>query len=143
MNAPSYRYSQYAQMVRFALAGGVASISHLAIFAYLVTQELFSPVVASGVAFMCAFLVSFTLQKFWTFSDTQVDRPAKQLVAFFLMQLGLLLFNLISIYWLVEKLAVQAIAAQALTLIVTATMSFLISKNVIFIARADSKLTEI
>lgn len=126
-------YSQEAnQITRFLITGVLATAIHLSIL-YLLTE--FTPLwylPATVVGFLSAFVVSFTLQKLWTFRSTVERKTGRQLYYFFLMQLAALYLNVVGLYFLVEFLDIWYFAGQIFLLVLTACVTYFISKHLIF-----------
>ncbi len=89
-------------------------------------------VLSSFFAFIFAFIVSFTLQKFWTFKDKGLSRVHSQGFLYFAVQVINLALNTTLLYILVEYLSLHYLLAQIIVGIVVAVWSFFIYQFIIF-----------
>lgn len=128
--APYFR--RYARVGRFILSGGTAATVDLG-FLYFFTEKfglhyLFS----ATLAFVVAFFVSFTLQKFWTFQDASTDKVHLQASLSFFVALINLGLNTALMYVFVEKFDIWYMASQILIGIILAFESFFVFRSIIF-----------
>lgn len=125
-------YLRYGALVRFLVSGGSAAAVLLAAL-YVFTDIVGLWYLASSViAFLGAFVVSFTLHKFWTFADPHLGRAPIQAAAHFtagLINLGL---NTTFLFLLVEYVGVHYLVAQVLVSGSLAIVSFFVYKHFIF-----------
>lgn len=125
-------YLRYGALVRFLVSGGSAAAVLLAVL-YVFTDIVGLWYLASSViAFLCAFVVSFTLHKFWTFADPHIGRAPTQAAAHFtagLINLGL---NTAFLYMLVDYAGVHYLVSQILVSGSLAIVSFFVYKHFIF-----------
>ncbi|MCC7500668.1 ChbG/HpnK family deacetylase [Candidatus Nomurabacteria bacterium] len=89
-------------------------------------------IAAATAALMVAFFVSFTLQKFWTFSDRSTHGVGTQLKLFLIMNVFNLAANAYLLHLLVEEYGMWYMAAEFAILLAIAAWSFLIMRFVIF-----------
>jgi putative flippase GtrA len=61
-------------LVRFALSGGLATLTHVTVFVVLVEWLTLRPVFAATPAFVFALLVSYAMNYHWTFSASAPHR---------------------------------------------------------------------
>ncbi|MDO8564829.1 MAG: GtrA family protein [bacterium] len=136
--APHVR--RYARVIRFILSGGTAAIVLLGSL-YVLTDLLhIYYLVSSVLAFVASFVVSFTLQKFWTFQDHSMERVHVQASISFIIAVINLGLNTFLLYFLVEHVGMWYMAAQVLIGAVLAFESFFILKFIIFRRReTDAK----
>ncbi len=128
-----YRWAQkYAQFVRFCIAGGFAFSVNLTVL-YVLTDIFHIYYLISTVgAFLAAFSISFTLQKFWTFRDPSRDRLHIQLPLYLGMQLTNVTLNVALMYAFVEYLHIWYLFSQAFISLTLAAVIFFINKKYIF-----------
>jgi len=123
---------QFLQITRFLIAGTTATGINL-VSLYLLTEFVGLWYLVSLVgAFLIAFTVSFTLQKFWTFADKSKENIHKQAVLFFIVQMISLLVDIIAVYVLVEVFGLWYMAAQFFVLLVIAVSNFFVFKLYLF-----------
>jgi len=122
----------FLRIARFLIAGGTATAVNLATLYALVHFAGLWYLLSSVIAFFMGFVVSFTLQKFWTFKDHRTDVVGKQLVVY----LGIVLFNLLLntalVYVLVEYVGFSPIFAQALAALTIAVEGYFAYKIFVF-----------
>lgn len=120
------------RFIRFLISGGLATASNL--FVVYVLTDVFGLyyLLSSGFAFVTSFSVSFTLQKFWTFSNPSLDVARRQLV----ISLGVascnLVINTFFMYCFVDILGFHYMFGQLLTSALIACETFFLYKHVIF-----------
>lgn len=126
------RSESLLRIVRFFIAGGTATAVNLATLYALVHFAGLWYLISSVIAFFMGFVVSFTLQKFWTFRDHRTDVVGKQLAIY----LGIVLFNLLLntafVYVLVEYVGLSPILAQALAALTIAVEGYFAYKIFVF-----------
>lgn len=123
---------KYKTYIKFALSGTTATLVDL-FFLYLLHGLLgLGLIFSSSVAFLLAFVVSFYLQKFWTFRNPSVDRIQRQLFTYFVVATTNLLLNAVIVHTAVTKFQIFYLLAQLLSTIVLSVGSFLMNKFVIF-----------
>lgn len=123
---------RYARPIKFVISGGTAAATGLTIL-YLCTGifgiwYLYS----TWVAFVGAFIVSFLMQKFWTFGDRSVQGLRGQLSSYFAVALSNLTLNTVSMYILVEYVHLHYLIAQICTTGVLASVSYFVYRGFIF-----------
>ncbi|NBD73543.1 hypothetical protein GVX82_00690 [Patescibacteria group bacterium] len=128
------------QAVRFILTGVLASVVHVGVFSALVRLGGLYPVLATTVGFLVAFLVSFTLQKYWTFGERSRAQRTRQALQFFALQVTNLTLNALLVYVGVVRLGLWEEGAQVAILGVLALSTYLISRT-IFRAPAEPEPT--
>ena len=128
----------FTELGRFVLVGAVASATHLGIL-YILTE--FSPLwylPSAVIGFGFGFLVSFILQKHWTFNASSSRGTKRQLIQYFLWQVSSLALNTAGLVMLVEFFGMWYLHAQVFLLGVLALSTFFLSKYVIFAFREDT-----
>jgi dolichol-phosphate mannosyltransferase len=125
-------YERFGALLRFLVSGGSAA-AVLLLLLYVFTDLLgFWYLASSIVAFLGAFVVSFTLHKFWTFADPHLGRAPTQAAAHFtagLINLGL---NTTFLYILVDYAHIHYLVSQILVSSSLAVVSFFVYKHLIF-----------
>jgi len=118
--------------LKFFMAGTLASTIDL-VFLYLFHGLLgLNIVLATSLAFLISFAVSFSLQKKWTFHDHDKGRVPKQLVLYFLNAFLSLNMNGASMHWLVTGSHVPYLLAQIMVNLSLGSLNFIIYKSIIF-----------
>jgi putative flippase GtrA len=133
MKALSFFFDhRYARTLKFLISGGSAAVVDLGCL-YVLTEVFDLWYLLSAVlAFVLAFGVSFTLQKFWTFDDGALDVIHKQLALYMLLAVVGLGLNTIAMYGLVDHAELHYLIAQIIASGCIAVMNFFVYKHVIF-----------
>ena len=124
--------AKFFEIVRFLIAGTTATLVNMIVLYALTEFAGVWYLLSLTVAFLIAFLISFTLQKFWTFAEKNKERMGNQAVWFFIVQMGGLLFNMLALYIAVDVFGLWYMGAQFFILLFIAASNFLIFKFVIF-----------
>jgi len=120
------------QISRYVISGSMAAVVSLSIL-YTLTEFFYIwYLISASVAFIGAFGVSFTLQKFWTFKNHKRDAMRKQLSFYLIVVLINLSINTLFVYLLVENADLWYISAQIVSGAVIAVESFFVYKFLIF-----------
>ena len=120
------------QFIKYIIAGVIVAIFNLS-FLYLLT-ELFNfwYILSITISFPLVFLLSFLLQKFWTFQNKSVSVIKKQAFQHLLMAVFNIIFNLCGVYILVEFFSVWYMLAQFIILVILSIISFVLYKFIVF-----------
>ena len=124
--------AKFFEIVRFLIAGTTATLVNMIVLYALTEFAGVWYLLSLTVAFFIAFLISFTLQKFWTFAEKNKERMGNQAIWFFIVQIGGLLFNMLALYIAVDVFDLWYMGAQFFILLFIAASNFLIFKFVIF-----------
>ncbi len=120
------------KIFRYLVAGSLAAFTHLGGL-YLFTEHTHIwYVYANVLAFGMGLVVSFILQKFWTFADHSTDKVHHQALIYTAMQVVSLGINTGGLYLLVQYVHMWYLLAEFILLIVVAGGNFFISNAVIF-----------
>ncbi|MSU73823.1 GtrA family protein [Candidatus Kaiserbacteria bacterium] len=125
-------YPFLARLVRFVISGGTATAVNLGILFLLTHIFGLWYLTSSIIAFMVAFFVSFTLQKFWTFEDASRSRLRSQAIIYFLIILFDLGVNTALMYFFVEHLHLHYLIAQLISGVMIAVMNYFSYKHLVF-----------
>jgi len=121
-----------SRIARFLIAGTLATAVSAGVLHLCVSVFGMWYITGSVFGFFAGFLVSFTLQKFWTFRDMRRDVLGSQV----LMYLTLLTINLGSntllVYFGVEFGGLSPVVAQIGASLILACQNFLVYRYVIF-----------
>jgi len=119
-------------IVKFFLAGCFVGLNDL-IFLFIF-HGLFKIgiVVATSLAFILSFAVSFTLQKFWTFRNYNQNKAFHQIILYFLNAFVGLSFNGALMHYFVNKIYIFYIFSQIIVNLMIGTYNFFVYKFIIF-----------
>lgn len=123
---------KHKAILKFFIAGGFAGATDLIalfIFHQLLRQNI---LVSTSLAFVFAFIVSFNLQKLWTFRNYGYKKLARQLVLYFAGAFISLNLNGLGMHWLVINLGVWYLLAQVLVNLVLGILNFFNYKFIVF-----------
>lgn len=119
-------------VIKFIIAGGLAGGTDLVLLFILHGLCGFGLVFSTSAAFIISFLVSFNLQKFWTFRDKGRDKMAGQLGIYILNAVIGLNVNGYLMHLLVNSWSVWYLLAQVIVNLGLGTWNFLVYKFIIF-----------
>lgn len=122
----------YARIIRFVIAGGTGAVINLTALYLLVTYAGLNPVLGSVGSFICAFFVSFSLQKLWTYKNYDKQTAGKQMTVYLGIQLFNLALNTGIMYILVHHTPIHYLVAQVITSAFIAIESFFLYKHIVF-----------
>lgn len=126
------RYPTHMRIFRFLFSGGISLGTDLVLL-YIFTDIFGIWYLASAVAaFTLAFLVSFTLHKFWTFGDHSRDGIHMQMGTYFLVAIANLGLNTMLVFAFVEWVGVHYLLAQVVASALIAIESFFVYQHFIF-----------
>lgn len=123
---------KYSQIIRYIISGSIATISNLMIL--FVCVHYFKLWYLSGViiSFTSAVVISYLLQKFWTFKNNSVDNISRQFSLFLIYNIIMLFVNVLLMYFFVDIIKIWYILAQALSAIITAFVNYIFFNKIIF-----------
>ncbi len=118
------------QIFRYLTSGGLAVFIYYAIL-YCFTELLQIWYIASATtATIMAFLLNFTLHKFWTFNNYDLKSVPKQLTWYTIMKISLSLANLILLYCLVEALKMHYLLASIILTAGSSVISYILTNKI-------------
>ncbi len=128
-----YRYlRKNKKILKFVISGSIATgvdILLLAFFTEIVGLWYVHSVV---ISFTLAFLVSFNLQKFWTFRDHRLHTVHWQVALYFCIAILSLMINTHAIYILVEYFSFHYLIAQIIVGAIIGAINFFVYNFIVF-----------
>jgi len=126
------KYPIHTKIVRYLISGGTAAFTNIA-FLYIFT-DIFGIwyIISGGMSFVIAFVISFILQKFWTFQDTSKDGLHRQVAVYFVTAIINLILNTGMLYIQVEYLGVHYLISQIIAGMIIALESYFVYQILIF-----------
>ena len=118
--------------VKFVFSGGMASMTHFIILITLTEVFEVHYLVSATIGYSVAFVVSFSLQKYWTFRDKTSDHLPKQAAMYFMVTITGLFVNTSMMYALVEWASIHYIVSQIITGATIAVGNFFVYRLIIF-----------
>ena len=145
--APGFRESIMAlpytrgRVVRFVVSGSLAAAVHVSTLFLLARLGVWY-LAATTIGFCVAFIVSFSLQKWWTFKEGGRGRTRRQLSYFFLLQVVNLFLNGAGVYLAVQVLHAPLLVSQVLVLGLLACSTYMLS-SLLFSVRSSVAVTHL
>ena len=119
-------------VVKFFVAGCFASSTDL-VFLYIFHSLFNWPIVLStSLAFVLSFVVSFTMQKFWTFRDFNHNKTAGQFILYILNAFITLNINGIMMHALVIDYKIWYLLSQVIVNVTIGIYNFFIYRWIVF-----------
>ncbi len=133
---------RFAKLARYLFAGGTAAAVNLGSL-FILTSILHVWYLTSAIlAFLVAFVVSFILQKMWTFGDRNTDKIKSQAITYFIVTSCNLGLNTLSMYLLVDHFSIHYMLAQVITGVFIATESFFVYQKFVFHRKPITQSTD-
>lgn len=132
MNLSERNYTIMLKTIRYLISGGSAAVVNLAFLHLFVEYFGIWHILSSIFAFLIAFCVSFTLQKFWTFADKNTDKLAHQTRIYFIVSAINLGINTMLIYLFVDIVHLHYLLGQFIASGLLAISSYFIYSGFIF-----------
>lgn len=128
---------QRLRMLRFVVSGGMSTALNFLIL-YVLTDffglwYLFSAIISIATGFV----LSFILQKFWTFEHHSLEYLHTQFFMYVGVGVANMTVNALLLYGLVEYFHFWYIAAQVFCTILLATMNFFVYRHMIFVHTSE------
>ena len=120
------------QFSRFLAVGGLATMTHVAVFVLLVEYLVLHPLLANLYAFCVAFAIGFTGHYYWTFA--RADGPASRargpaMARFLLVSVAGLGLNSLVVYCVVGLLSLSYLYAALLMVTLVPLLIFLLNRS--------------
>lgn len=119
------------KLFRYLISGGSAAVVDLLALHIFVKCFSMWYVLAAILAFLIAFGVSFTLQKFWTFKDVS-KKVTSQVTVYFIVSVINLGINTLLMYIFVDYVHVHYLLSQIIASGILAISSYFIYSSFIF-----------
>jgi putative flippase GtrA len=118
------------QTVRYVISGGTGAVVNIGTLFVLTHFLGVWYLLSSAIAFLAAFLVSFTLQRTWTFEHRTVDGLARHTSLYFIVAVANTFLNTAFVFGFVEYLHIWYIVAQVVSGVLIAIVSFFVYKKI-------------
>jgi len=124
--------NRFKDKIKFVVSGVLATIVNLFfLFIFFSVFEI-KIIYAASMSWLLAFLISFNLQKYWTFRSFSLKKIPRQVILYFSLAFVSLTLNARWMYLLVESLNMHYILAQIIVLFVLAILNYIVYKFIIF-----------
>lgn len=117
---------------RFIIAGSIGAITHFSILILLAEYGGFSIIFSTTMAFLVASVVSFTLQKLWTFESYDIRAVPSQMFLYVSVTVLNMALNALSMYAFTQKLEWHYLVAQFIISSLIAIESYMLYKYFVF-----------
>jgi len=124
--------SKYFKILRYIFAGGLATGSNLLILFICVNYFHLWYLSGSIIAFCGGIIISYILQKYFTFKDYSKETIYKQFTIFFIFNIVMLSINTLLVYLFVDILEIRYMAGQTLSSLMIAFINYNYFNKVIF-----------
>jgi len=124
--------SKYIQIIRYILAGGIATAFNLVILFICVHYFHLWYLTSAIISFCLAVIISYLLQKFFVFRNYYTNNIRTQFLNFFIFNLVMLGLNTLLMYIFVDIISLWYLLAQALSSAITACINYIYFNKVIF-----------
>jgi len=125
-------FKKYKRIIKYLIAGGTGTAVNLVLLYFFTDILDIWYLVSACLAFVLSLLVSFFLQKFWTFDDTGRDAMHRQMMAFLLVATINFFLNGLLMVLFVEVFKAWYMLAQFLINGLIAIESYFVYKLFIF-----------
>lgn len=117
-------------VLRYIASGGTSAVVDLLLLSFLHHVAGIHYLFSSVIAFAVAFLVSFVLQKFWTFKNVSTEGIHKQSFIYLGSSIFSLGVNTLLMYVFVEKIHLAVLLSQIFAGGIVACFTFFISRRI-------------
>lgn len=127
-----FKLNRRKSIIKFFIAGGLAAAVDLILLYLFHGVFIWGLVVSTSLAFIISFVVSFALQKFWTFRNYDQKKITKQIALYmFNAAIGLTVNGLL-MHLLVNNWKVWYLLAQIGVTFLIGLFNFIVYKFIIF-----------
>ena len=120
------------RVIRYLIAGGAATVTNLSLLFVFTSLLGFWYIYSSVIALSTAAVVSFVLQKLWTFKNLDTSRVHVQFPLHIALALSNIVLNTILLYMFVEWVHIWYLLAQVIAGGMLACMNYSVYKHIIF-----------
>ncbi len=119
-------------IIKFLIAGSIAGSTDLILLFIFHGVIGWHIVPSTSLAFLFSFLISFYLQKKWTFKENYTKKGSKQFILYFLNAFLSLNINGLAMHLLVNEWNILYLLAQIIVNLVLGSLNYIIYKTIIF-----------
>jgi len=119
------------KIVRFIISGGIGAFTQLSLLYLLVDKLKLWYLLSTMIAFCISIIVSFVMQKSFTFKNKN-QKIKSQFLKFFILTSVLFVLNILWMYIFVSIFNIPYLFSQVFTSIINAFISFMVFKSLIF-----------
>lgn len=120
------------ELIKYAAVGALASAFELSCL-YLLTSRLHLWYLYGSIIVSClSFVMSFLLRKFWVFNVKERETIVRQISFYLLTLLSILILNIFTISFLVEKIRLPYLLGQFIASLLSGSLGFIINRTITF-----------
>lgn len=127
-----FKWNALIRIARFIVSGTTSAFVAIALLFMFTEWAGLWYMLSAVLALACALLVSFAMQKHWTFSDHREGVTKRHLGLFLLMNMVSISLNALGLYLLVEYVHMWYVVAEFISALVVAVLTFTVMRFVIF-----------
>lgn len=120
------------RIIRYITSGLIGVIINLELYRLLIEHGVSGKIVGSIIATTCSTVVSFFIQKYWTFDERNLARVHKQFVLYIFFACINIGLSTVIVSLLVVFLKIYYLIAQATAAATVAVLSFFVYREIIF-----------
>jgi putative flippase GtrA len=121
-----------SRIIRFIISGSIGAATDLLLLWFLTRIVGIWYLTSAVIAFVLSFIVSFFLQKIWTFKNREMEKIHIQAGAYLLITLCNLGINTLLVYAFVQYFSFHYLIAQVFASIIIAFESFFAYRELVF-----------
>lgn len=125
------------KIIRYIFAGGIGAVTNIGTFSILFHIIRVWYITSSILAFIIAIFVSFVMQKYWAFRDTDHSQIKTQATKFFIMGGINLLINTLLVFIFVSLAHLNPLVAQILSAGLIAVATYFLYQKFIFTNKTE------
>jgi putative flippase GtrA len=136
-NKADTNHPKKMKIMRYVISGGMATLTNLA-FLFIFTDLIGVWYVLSAVfSYLISFVVSFSMQKYWTFRENSSERIGPQAFWYIIVTTTNLGLNTLGIFLLVHYVDFHYLLAQLIVSLLIAIESYFVYR-LVFKSKEDS-----
>jgi putative flippase GtrA len=120
------------KIIRYIFSGIIASLSNFVILYFLVQKLNLWYLTSSIISFCCGIIISYCLQKFFTFKNYSIQNIHLQFSVFFIYNLCMLGLNTLLMYFFVDIIGIWYLFSQIVITIGTAFINYFFFNKIMF-----------
>ncbi|OHA15147.1 MAG: hypothetical protein A3G52_03395 [Candidatus Taylorbacteria bacterium RIFCSPLOWO2_12_FULL_43_20] len=115
---------KHKRVAKYVISGTIAAAANIALLFLLTDIMRFWYLSSAVISFMFGVIVSFVLQKYWTFEDNRASRIKSQFAVYVAIAIGGAIINTALVYSFVEIAGLWYLLAQIFSGVVIAVVNF-------------------
>lgn len=131
---------RHRQIIKYFISGVTSTSFDLLIYYILTYLVGLWYITSSVLSFIIAFVISFGLQKFWTFRDKSTEKMMKQTYLYFFVAIANLGISIFLIYIFVDYIHIHKFISKVIANAMIASESFFLYRYFIFAKGNDVKI---